>query len=114
MPVMCRPMLVQRLISVSAALLLTAGAIQAQSTRPRRTNRQPAQKTTTPASDPLLRPEPTPSPTARRTSPNDPLLNVQPVKPVVNTVSPADTRHAYLLLEQKQFAAAAKEARELA
>jgi tetratricopeptide (TPR) repeat protein len=33
---------------------------------------------------------------------------------VANTVSPADTRHAYQLLEQKQFAAAAKEARELA
>jgi len=38
---------------------------------------------------------------------------VQPVKPVVNTVAAADTKHAYLLLEQKQFAAAAKEAREL-
>jgi tetratricopeptide (TPR) repeat protein len=33
---------------------------------------------------------------------------------VANTVSPADTKHAYLLLEQKQFAAAAKEAKELA
>jgi len=42
------------------------------------------------------------------------LLDVQPVKPVANTVAPADTKHAYLLLEQKQFAAAAKEARELA
>jgi tetratricopeptide (TPR) repeat protein len=31
----------------------------------------------------------------------------------VNTVAPADTKHAYLLLEQKQFAAAAKEAKEL-
>jgi tetratricopeptide (TPR) repeat protein len=29
-------------------------------------------------------------------------------------VAPADTKHAYLLLEQKQFAAAAKEAKELA
>jgi tetratricopeptide (TPR) repeat protein len=33
---------------------------------------------------------------------------------VANTVAPADTKHAYLLLEQKQFAAAAKEARDLA
>jgi tetratricopeptide (TPR) repeat protein len=114
MPIMCRSTLVQRLITVSAAFLLSAGAIQAQSTRPRRANKQPSQKTTTPASDPLLRPEPAPSPTARRTNPNEPLLDVKPVKPVVNTVSPADTRHAYLLLEQKQFAAAAKEARELA
>jgi len=114
MRIMCRPTLVQRLISISAAFLLTTGAIQAQSTRPRRANKQPTQKTTSPASDPLLRPEPAPSPTARRTSPNDPLLDVRPVRPVVNTVSPADTRHAYLLLEQKQFAAAAKEAKELA
>jgi tetratricopeptide (TPR) repeat protein len=42
------------------------------------------------------------------------LIDVRPVQPVVNTVAPADTKHAYLLLEQKQFAAAAKEARELA
>jgi tetratricopeptide (TPR) repeat protein len=111
---MCRPTLVQRLVTISIAFLLAAGVIQAQSTRPRRANRQSAQKTTTPASDPLLRPEPASSPTARKTNPNDPLLDVQPVKPVVNTVSPADTRHAYLLLEQKQFAAAAKEAKELA
>jgi len=41
------------------------------------------------------------------------LLDVQPVKPVVNTVGTADTKHAYLLLEQKQFAAAVKEAKEL-
>jgi tetratricopeptide (TPR) repeat protein len=32
---------------------------------------------------------------------------------VANTVGSADTKHAYLLLEQKQFAAAAKEAKEL-
>jgi tetratricopeptide (TPR) repeat protein len=36
------------------------------------------------------------------------------VKPVANTVAAADTKHAYLLLEQKQFAAAAKEAKDLA
>jgi tetratricopeptide (TPR) repeat protein len=54
----------------------------------------------------------------RKTSPNDPLLTVQPVNPVANTVAntvaPADTQHAYVLLEQKQFAAAAKEAKDLA
>ena len=111
---MCRPTLVQRFIAVSAIFLLASAAIQAQTTRPRRTNKQPAQTTKTPADDPLLRPEPQPSPTARRTSSNDSLLDVQPVKPVANTVAPADTKHAYLLLEQKQFAAAAKEARELA
>ena len=110
---MCRLMLVQRFITVSAIFLLAAAAIQAQSTRPRRANRQPAQTTKTPADDPLLRPEPQPSPTARRSSSNDSLLDVQPVRPVANTVAPADTKHAYLLLEQKQFAAAAKEAKDL-
>jgi tetratricopeptide (TPR) repeat protein len=90
---------------------------QAQSTRPRRVSRQTQKSTSTTdkaANDPLLRPEPTASPTARRTSSNDSLLDVQPVKPVVNTVGTADTKHAYLLLEQKQFAAAAKEAKDLA
>jgi tetratricopeptide (TPR) repeat protein len=89
----------------------------AQSTRPRRVSRQTQKSTSTTdkaANDPLLRPEPTASPTARRTSSNDSLLDVQPVKPVVNTVGTADTKHAYLLLEQKQFAAAAKEAKDLA
>jgi tetratricopeptide (TPR) repeat protein len=90
---------------------------QAQSTRPRRVSRQTQKSTSTTdkaANDPLLRPEPTASPTARRTSSNDSLLDVQPVKPVVNTVGTADTKHAYLLLEQKLFAAAAKEAKDLA
>ena len=110
---MCRPTLVQRFITISAIFLLATAAIHAQSTRPRRANRQPAQTTKTPANDPLLRPEPQPSPTARRTSSNDSLLDVQPVRPVANSVASADTKHAYLLLEQKQFEAAAKEAKEL-
>lgn len=111
--IMCRHMLVQRFITVGAIFLLTAAAIQAQSTRPRRANRQPAQTTKKPADEPLLKPEPAPSPTARRTSSSDSLLDVQPVRPVANTVASADTKHAYLLLEQKQFAAAVKEAKEL-
>lgn len=98
--------------------MLTASAIQiqAQSTRPRRATK-PGSKTTAsaekPASDPLLRPEPAPTPAGRRTSSSDSLLDVQPVRPVVNTVGTADTKQAYLLLEQKQFAAAVKEAKEL-
>ena len=36
------------------------------------------------------------------------------MKPVVNTVGAGDTSHAYQLLQQKQFAEAAKEAREIA
>ena len=115
MGIMCRPTLVQRFISVGAIFLLAVATIHAQTTRPRRTNKQTTTQTTTrtPADDPLLRPEPTPSPTARRTSSNDSLLDVKPVKPVANTVAPADTKHAYLMLETKQFAAAAKEAKEL-
>jgi tetratricopeptide (TPR) repeat protein len=114
MRIMCRPTLVQHFLSVGAVLLLATAAIQAQSTRPRRTGRTTQKTTTTTtASDPLLRPEPAPSPTARRTSSGDSLLDVQPVRPVANTVGTADTKHAYLLLEQKQFAAAVKEAREL-
>ena len=114
MRIMCRSTLVQRFFGVGAIFLLTTAVIQAQSTRPRRTGKTtPKTTTTTTASDPLLRPEPAPSPTARRTSSNDSLLDVQPVKPVVNTVGTADTKQAYLLLEQKQFAAAAKAAKEL-
>lgn len=110
---MCRATLVQRFFSAGAILLLAAAVIHAQSTRPRRTGRTTQKTTTTTASDPLLRPEPTPSPTARRTGSSDSLLDVQPVRPVVNTVGTADTRQAYILLEQKQFAAAAKAAKEL-
>ena len=113
MPIMCRATLVQRFFSASAVILLAMAVIQAQSTRPRRTGRTTQKTTTTTASDPLLRPEPTPSPTARRTTSADSLIDVQPVRPVVNTVGTADTKQAYLLLEQKQFAAAAKAAKEL-
>jgi tetratricopeptide (TPR) repeat protein len=124
---MSRFILIRLFPSISALFLLTAIAVSAQTTRPRRTGKQ-TQKTTsssqTPASDPLLKPEPVPTTATRKTSPNDPLLTVQPVQPVANTVSntanttntaaPADTQHAYALLEQKQFAAAAKEAKNLA
>ena len=108
---------IARLLALGFTFIFLVAQVEAQSTRPRRA--KPAQKTpaTTDksASDPLLRPEPASSPTARRsTSSNDSLLDVQPVTPVVNTVATADTKHAYLLLEQKQFAAAAKEARDLA
>lgn len=96
--------------------MLALSTIQAQSTRPRRATKQTSKTTASaekPKSDPLLRPEPQPTPSTRRPSSNDSLLDVQPVRPVVNSVGTADTKHAYLLLEQKQFAAAAKEAKEL-
>ena len=107
---------IARLFALGFVLVLIGGQVYAQTTRPRRVARTPKTTTDKSASDPLLRPEPTTSPTAKKTSPNDPLLDVEPVKPVANTVAPApsaDTKHAYLLLEQKQFAAAAKEAKDL-
>ncbi len=91
-----------------AIVLSVAGVGQAQSSRPRRVKQPVA-----PAEEPLLRPEPKPSPVARSNA-NRPLIDVQPVKPVVNTVSAGDTAHAFQLLEQKQFAAAAKEAKAIA
>ena len=108
--------LLQRIVPLLAVGLLASAIASAQSTRPRRATRTvPKSSSTTekPASDPLLRPEPSSSPSARRNDPNQPLLDVQPVKPVVNTVASADTTHAYALLESKQFAAAAKEAKDL-
>ena len=97
-----------RFLSLGLSLFVLGGMVVAQSSRPRRV--KPAPK---PAEDPLLRPEPKPSPTARNNS-NRPLIDVQPMKPVVNTVGTGDTSHAYQLLQQKQFAAAAKEAKDIA
>src|SRR5882672_5660931 len=97
-----------RLLSLGLLVTCLAGIVVAQSSRPRRVKPPPK-----PAEDPLLRPEPKPSPTARNNA-NQPLLNVQPVKPVVNTVGTGDTSHAYQLLQQKQYAEAAKEAKQIA
>lgn len=91
-----------------ALSLVLAGMSSAQSSRPRRV--KPPQK---PTEEPLLRPQPTSGSTAK-SNPNAPLLEVQPVRPVVNTTAAGDTTHAYQLLQQKQFAAAAKEARDIA
>lgn len=98
----------QVILSLGIMVLLFASLANAQSSRPRRV--KPSAK---PAEEPLLRPEPKASPTARN-NPDAPLINVQPVKPVVNTSAPGDTSHAYQLLQQKQFAAAAKEAKAVA
>ncbi len=97
-----------RLFTLSAGILVFTAHIDAQSSRPRR-----VQQSKPPAEEPLLRPEPKPSPTAKANS-DGPLLDVQPVKPVVNPVGTGDTSRAFELLQQKQFAAAAKEAREVA
>lgn len=98
----------KQLILLTALVGVLAGTVDAQSSRPRRVQ-QPAK----PAEEPLLRPEPTPNPTARNSS-NRPLIDVQPVKPVVNTVGKGDTTHAFQLLQQKRFAEAAKEAKSIA
>ena len=114
---MSRSTRIGRFLVIGFLFVLGVPNLAAQSTRPRRTTKQ-TQKTTASAdksaSDPLLTPEPTATPTPRKTSPNDPLLTVQPVAPVANSVASANTQTAYALLEQKQFAAAAKEAKDLA
>jgi tetratricopeptide (TPR) repeat protein len=98
-----------RVLLLALSLTVLCGIVVAQSSRPRRVKAQP----TAPAEEPLLKPEPKSSPTARNNS-NRPLIDVQPVKPVVNTVGAGDTTHAYQLLQQKQFAAAAAEAKQIA
>jgi tetratricopeptide (TPR) repeat protein len=97
-------------LSLGMSVTMLCGIVVGQSSRPRRVKPQTATK---PAEEPLLRPEPKPSPTARNNS-NRPLIDVQPVNPVVNTVGAGDTSHAYQLLQQKQFAAAAAEAKQIA
>jgi tetratricopeptide (TPR) repeat protein len=88
------------LITFCAGLALTIG-VQAQSSRPRRV---------TPP-DTLLGPEPKSPPTTDR---NAPLLDVKPAKPVGNAPVSTDTTHAYQLFQQKQYAAAAQEAKQIA
>jgi tetratricopeptide (TPR) repeat protein len=97
-------------IFIAALVFSLISVAQAQSSRPRRVRQAPP---ATPAEEPLLRPEPTPNPTARNSS-NRPLIDVQPVKPVVNTTAPGDTTNAYKLLQEKKYAEAAKEAKAIA
>src|SRR6202171_4048000 len=85
------------------AILLLAVAVEAQSSRPRRV--------TTPPPDTLLGPEPKSPPS---TDKNAPLLDVKPAKPVGNAPVSTDTTHAYQLFQQKQYADAAKEAKQIA
>ena len=100
----------RQFVSIVALVVSLAGLGLAQSSRPRRVKQTQPVK---PVEEPLLLPEPKQSPSARNNS-NRPLIDVQPVKPVVNTVATADTTHAYQLLQQKQFAEAAKEAKAIA
>lgn len=95
-------------LSVFALFVVAASVLpaQAQSSRPRRVKPAPS-----PTPDSLLGPEPKPSPIANN---NAPLLDVKPSKPVGNAPASTDTTHAFQLFQQKQYAAAAKEAKEIA
>ena len=87
----------------ACAMLMLVMTVEAQSSRPRRV--------TTPPPETLLGPEPKSPPS---TDKNAPLLDVKPAKPVGNAPVSSDTAHAYQLFQQKQYAAAAKEAKEVA
>ena len=95
-------------LGIVAVLFATAAIFpaQAQSSRPRRVKPAPS-----PTPDSLLGPEPKPSPVANN---NAPLLDVKPTRPVGNAPVSTDTTHAFQLFQQKQYAAAAKEAKEIA
>jgi len=86
-----------------AVITLTTVNQTAAQTRPRRVKPAPS-----PTPETLLGPEPKPSPVANS---NAPLLDVKPTKPVGDAPVSSDTTHAYQLFQQKQYAAAAKEAR---
>ena len=60
--------------------------------------------------DTLLGPEPKSSPA---TDKNAPLLDVKPANPVGSAPVSSDTTHAFQLFQQRQYAAAAKEAKEI-
>ena len=91
------------IVTTVCAVILLAVAVEAQSSRPRRV--------TTPPPDTLLGPEPKSSPAKDK---NAPLLDVKPAKPVGSAPVSSDTTHAYQLFQQKQYAAAAQEAKQIA
>jgi len=97
-------------LTIFAVITIFAAAIslQAQSSRPRRVAPAP-----TPTPDTLLGPEPKSSPATDR---NAPLLDVKPARPIgaAPASTSTDTTHAFQLFQQKQYAAAAKEAKAIA
>lgn len=103
------PLLISLFIISGVAAVIASVAVvpaQAQSSRPRRVKPAPS-----PTPDSLLGPEPKSSPVANN---NAPLLDVKPTKPVGNAPASTDTTHAFQLFQQKQYAAAAKEAKDIA
>jgi tetratricopeptide (TPR) repeat protein len=92
----------KRTLSILIAVTVLAVVDQASAqTRPRRVK----------PPETLLGPEPAPAP---KTNQNAPLLDVKPTKPVGDAPVSSDTTHAYQLFQQKQYAAAAKEAKQIA
>ena len=89
------------LILIAVSILGTVDQAWGQATRPRRVK----------PPDTLLGPEPTPPP---KTDKNAPLLDVKPTKPVGDAPVSSDTTHAFQLFQQKQYAAAAREAKQIA
>lgn len=89
------------IITTVCALLMVAVTAAAQSSRPRRVS----------PPDTLLGPEPKSSPATDKSAP---LLDVKPAKPVGSAPASSDTSHAYQLFQQKQYAAAAREAKQIA
>jgi tetratricopeptide (TPR) repeat protein len=93
------------LILLSAVAILAVAVGGSAQSRPRRVSPSPTPDTS------LLGPEPTASPVANK---NAPLLDVKPAKPVGSAPASSDTTHAFQLFQQKQYAEAAKEAKEIA
>ena len=89
------------LLMTMCVTLPVAATIEAQSSRPRRVS----------PPETLLGPEPKSPPATDR---NAPLLDVKPAKPVGNAPVSSDTTHAYQLFQQKQYEAAAAEAKQIA
>lgn len=89
------------ILLLTCALATSVAAVNAQTSRPRRVN----------PPDSLIGPAPKSPPATNK---NAPLVDVKPAKPVGDGPVSADTTHAYELLQQKQYAAAAKEARQIA
>src|SRR5438045_9791835 len=90
-----------------ALTFMASMSLPAQSSRPRRVAPAP-----TPTPDTLLGPPPKSSPA---TDKNAPLLDVKPAKPIgaAPASTSTDTTHAFQLFQQKQYAAAAKEAKAI-
>jgi tetratricopeptide (TPR) repeat protein len=101
---------------IVAIAVLGAALMASAQSRPRRVKPAPT-PAPSPTPESLLGPAPKAPPTANN---NAPLLDVKPSKPVgpaptsTSASASTDTTHAYQLFQQKQYAAAAKEAKAIA